>query len=129
LQDAFTHINLPFIPGTNLVEKYLEVTVFENLPVCTSPLTSGYAPGSYSSQQVTSITGIQFTKESGQGGAAGQIYDWVAYSTTKGTACISMNFVLHAANPFNFPVPPPLFNRAVESAVFLDIISSFGWTP
>jgi hypothetical protein len=127
LQDAYARMNFSIIQGTNLVEKYLEVTVFENLASCTSPLTSGYAPGSFESTQVTSITGISFTKESGQQGAAGQIYDWVAYSTTKGTACISLGFVLHSANPLNFPVPPPLFNKDVESSVFLDIVSSLGW--
>jgi hypothetical protein len=126
-QDNFAHLNLPFVGGTNLVEKYLEVTVFENAATCTSPLTNGYAPGSFESQQVTGNTGIQFTRESGQGGAAGQIYDWIAYSTPKGTTCISMNFVLHSTNPFNFPVPP-VYNKDLESAIFLDVISTFGWT-
>ena len=126
-QDNFAHINLPFTSGTNLVEKYLEVTVFENVSPCTSPLTNGYAPGTFSSQPMTNNMGIQFVKESAQEGAVGQTYDWVAYSTTKGTACISMNFVLHSANPFNFPVPPPVYNKDTESATFLDIISSFGW--
>jgi hypothetical protein len=126
-QDNFAHINLPFISGTNLVEKYLEVTIFENVSTCTSPLTQGHAPGSFESQSITGMNGIQFVKESAQEGAVGQVYDWVAYSTTKGTACISMNFVLHSTNPSNFPVPPPVFNKDLESAVFLDIVSTFNW--
>lgn len=128
LQDTYARINLPIISGTNLIEKYLEVTVFENLSTCTSPLTNGYVPGTVATQTLTSLTGIQFVKESGQEGAAGQTYAWVAYSTTKGTACISMNFVLHSANPLNYPVPPPTYNKDIESAVFLDIVSAFGWT-
>jgi len=127
-QDTFAHINLPFTAGTNLIEKYLEVTIFENISPCTSPLTKGYAPGSFSSQIMTNALGIQFVQESAQEGAVGQTYDWVAYSATKGTACISMNFVLHSTNPFNFPVPPPVYNKDMESATFLDIVSSFGWT-
>ena len=128
LQDTYARINLPFISGTNLVEKYLEVTVSENVSPCTSPLTQGHAPGTVATQAVTSPAGIQFVKESSQEGAVGQIYDWVAYSTTKGTACISMNFVLHSTNPLNFPVPPPTYNKDMESVIFFDIISAFGWT-
>lgn len=127
-QDNFAHLNLPFIPGTNLVEKYLEVTIFENVASCTSPLTNGHAPGSFESQPMTSMNGIQFIRESAQETAFGQIYDWVAYSTIKGTACISMNFVLHSKNPSNFPVPPPVYNKDLESAVFLDIVSTFNST-
>jgi len=127
-QDSFARINLPFVSGTNLIEKYLEVTVFENVSTCTSPFTSGHAPGSIVSESVTNSNGIQFVKESGQEGAAGQVYEWVAYSTVKGTACVSLNFVLHSANPSNYPVPPPVYNKDLESAIFLDVASSFKWT-
>jgi hypothetical protein len=125
-QDNFAHLNLPFTSGTNLVEKYLEVTIFENVAACTSPLTNGLAPGSFESQPMAGLNGIQFVRESAQESALGNVYDWVAYSTTKGTACISLNFVLHSTN--NNPVPPPPYNKDLESAVFLDIVSSFNWT-
>jgi hypothetical protein len=127
-QDSFVHINLPFNSGTNLIEKYLEVTVFENVSPCTSPFAKGHAPGSIVSESVTSSNGIQFVKESGQEGAAGQVYEWVAYSAVKGTACISLNFVLHSANPSNYPVPPPVYSKDLESAIFLDLASSLNWT-
>ena len=127
-QDNFAHINLPFIAGTNLVEKYLEVTIFENVSSCTSPLTNGHAPGSFQSQTMTGMNGIQFIRESAQESALGNSYDWVAYSTTKGTACISLNFVLRSTNPLNSPAPPPVYNKDFESAVFLDIVSTFNWT-
>jgi hypothetical protein len=129
-QDNFARLNLPFTSGTNLVEKYLEVTIFENASSCTSPLTNGHTPGSFESQPMTGMNGIQFVRESAQESALGQIYNWIAYSTTKGTACISLNFVLHSTNPLNNPVPPPVYNQDLESAAFLDILSSFNWiTP
>ena len=118
-QNSYARINLPFISGTNLVEKYLEVTVFENK----SPCTSSLANGTSTSQPVTGLNGIQFVKESGVDSVVGQTYDWVAYSTIKGTACISMNFVLHSSNSLT-----PAYNKDVESAVFSDIISTFGLT-
>jgi hypothetical protein len=125
--DASAHITLPFTTGTNLVEKYLDVLVTGNATTCSSPLTQGYAPGSFQSQQV-SINGQTFTKESGSNSGAGNIYDWTAYSTLKGTNCISLSFVLHSANPGNYSTPPPTFNSAAESSVFSNVVSSFGFT-
>lgn len=125
--DNTAHITLPIAPGTNLREKYLDVSVADNVTTCTSPLTNGYAPGGFQSQQV-SINGINFVKESGSQGAAGNFYDWVAYSVLKGTSCISLSFVLHSLNPGNFATPPPTFNMITESSVFSDIVSSFVFT-
>jgi hypothetical protein len=122
------HITLPFTSGTNLVEKYMDVSVTPNSTTCSSPLTQGYAPGSFQSQQV-SINGQTFTKESGSNAGAGNIYDWVAYSILKGTDCISLGFTLHSTNPGNYPTPPPTFNMLSESSVFSDIISTFTFTP
>jgi hypothetical protein len=127
-QDNFVHWNLPFTSGTNLVEKYLDLTVVENAVACNSPLAIGNAGGTLISEQVTTMNGLQFLKESGQEGAVGQFYEWTAYSIMKGTNCISLSFVLHSTNPFNYPVPPPVYNKDLESAVLLDMISSFSWT-
>ena len=124
--DTSAHIALPIVPGTNLKEKYLDVAIRENLATCTSPLTAGYAPGSFISQPLI-INGINFTKESGVEGTLGNFYDWTAFSTTKGNACISMSFVLHSLQAGNFATPPPLFNQAAESAVFADIMATFAW--
>lgn len=125
-QPNFAHINLPFAPGTNLSEKYLDVSVFEGVPSCVSPLGRGNPM--VTSETITTANGLQFLKESGQEGVIGQFYDWIAYSIPKGTACISLNFVMHSTNPDKYPVPPPLYNRDAESAVLSDMISSFGWT-
>lgn len=126
--EGAAHILLPFTPGTNLGEKYLDVTVMPNTTVCTSPLTNGYAPGSFTSTPVT-INGIDFIKESGSDAGAGNIYQWTAYSVLKNNNCISLNFVLHSTNPGNHSTPPPVFNEATESAVFAEIMSTFGWLP
>ncbi len=123
--DTSGRIYLPILTaGTNLKEKYLDISVAENSTTCSSPLTQGYAPGSFQSQQVT-INGVNFVQESGGDGAAGNFYDWVAYSTLKGTNCISLGFVLHSLNPGNFSTPPPTYDKAAESAVFSTIMSTY----
>lgn len=121
-----THIALPFVSGTNLSEKYLDVSAAPNASTCTSPLTSGYAPGSFSSMPVT-INGIDFVKESGSDAGMGHLHQWTAYSTLKDGTCISLGFVLHSTNPGNYATPPPVFDEAAESAVFDEIMSTFGW--
>jgi hypothetical protein len=111
---------LPFAAATNLVQKYVDVSVVEDAPACESPATTPQA----SSQEVT-IGGLSFTKETGSEGAAGQMYDWVAYSHNKGGDCISLTFVLHSSNPGNFPTPPPTYDATAESAVFGTIMTTF----
>lgn len=122
-QDNFAQINLPFTAGTNLFEKYLQVTVFDNLSSCGSPLANGNPM--VTSENVTGMNGIQFLKQSGEQTAFGNTFEWIAYSTTKGTACISLGFVLHSTNPPNNPAPPPAYNRDLETAVVQDVISTF----
>jgi hypothetical protein len=124
--DNSGRVYLPIAQGTNLREKYLDVFVAENSTStsCSSPLTHGYAPGSFQSLPAT-INGLSFVRESGQDAGAGNFYDWVAYSTLKGTNCISLSFVLHSTNPGNYPTPPPTFDMAAESAVFSTIMSTY----
>jgi len=119
-------VNLPFAAGTNLHEKYIQVNIVENANPCVSPAVDG-ATGS--PENVT-INNIQFSRMTGQGVAAGNIYDWVSYSTTRNNACISLAFILHSVNPGVFTTPPPLFDKNAESAVFATIMNSFNWiTP
>ncbi|HLO32867.1 MAG TPA: NBR1-Ig-like domain-containing protein [Anaerolineales bacterium] len=112
--DNVGEVSLPLVkPGTNLVDKTLKVNVVEGANPCASP----WAENPVTSETVT-INGVQFTKQTGQGAAAGQRYDWTAYSTTTGTnACISLTFILHSSNLGNYPTPPPAFDMAAESAV------------
>src|SRR5258708_5918607 len=89
--DNSGHINFPVTAGTNLQQKYLDVSVVENSTSCRTSLSQGYAPGSWQSQPVA-INGLNFLQESGQNAGAGNFYDWIAYSTLKGTNCISLGF-------------------------------------
>jgi len=118
--DNAGRVYLPFAPATNLVQKYVDVSVVEDSTTCKSPATTQQA----TSENVT-INGLPFLKETGSEGAAGQMYDWIAYSNDKGGDCISLTFVLHSSNAGNFPTPPPLFDATAESAVFATVMSTF----
>ena len=119
-------VNLPISAGTNLNEKYTAVSVRENANPCVSPAVGG----TQNAPENVTINNIQFVKLTGSEGAAGNVYDWVTYSTVRNTACISLAFILHSTNPGVFTTPPPLFDKNAESAVFATIMNSFNWiTP
>ena len=73
------------------------------------------------------FNGISFLKQIGGDAAVGNHYEWIAYSTLNGNACISMNFMLHSLGAID--PPPPDFNKAAESAVLTQIMSMFTWLP
>ncbi len=102
------------------MEKYLQVDVVDGANPCKSPST-----GMVLNSQNVVINNIQFLNETGTEGAAGSIYDSTAYSTVKGTACISLTFILHASNPGVYTTPPPLYDKTAESAVFSTIMSTY----
>jgi len=119
--DSTGRVTLPIVnAGTNLLSKYIQVHVVENADPCVSPAVENPT----SSENVT-INSTQFLKQSGQGAAAGNRYDWTAYSTTNNNACISLAFVLHSANPGNYATPPPVFDMAAESAVIDATMSTY----
>jgi photosystem II stability/assembly factor-like uncharacterized protein len=122
--DSSLKMNLPFAPGTNLREKYLQTTVRENVNPCQSPLAESGTPGA---PENVVINGISFLKQTAGDGGVGHLREWVAYSTLKNNACISMEFVLHSLHPGNFATPPPIFDKAAESAVFTQMMATFGW--
>jgi len=124
ISDNFAHINLPRQPGTNLGDKYLELVVAENANPCRSPLAT--SSGLETSETVI-INGISFLKETGGDATAGHTNTWTAYSTQHDIACISLGFVLRAANLGGFATPPPLYDEALETAVFGQIVSTFTW--
>jgi hypothetical protein len=118
-------LNLPLVnTGTNLSEKYVDLTIVEGANPCKSPDIGGTP----ASTETVTINGIQFFKETGDSAGAGNRYDFVAYSTAADGNCVSLTFVLHSLNPGNFPTPPPEFDKAAESAVFDLIINTFDWT-
>ena len=122
--DNFARIDLPFAQGTNLTEKYLEVVVVENVDPCQSPLATQSMPET--SENVT-INGITFLEQTGQDGTAGHINKWIAYTTFRDNACVSLDFILRAVNPGVYTTPPPLYDEAVETAVFEQVVSTYAW--
>jgi len=56
-----------------------------------------------------------------------QVHEWVGYSTLKNNACISMDFVLHSLAAGAFEPPVPEFDKAAESVVFTQVMSTFTW--
>ena len=124
--DNLASIDLPFQQGTNLRKKYLEVIVAEDVDPCQSPLAT---QSMLQTSGTVTINEISFLKQTGQDGAAGSLYQWVAYSTSRDNACISLDFILRSLNPGNFETPPPLFDYALEAAVFGQIVSTFVWLP
>ena len=123
-QNNFARIDLPFTPGTNLKEKYLEVIVAENISPCQSPLAT---QSMLQSSEAVTINGIPFLKQTGEDGGAGHLHQWIAYSTFRNNACVSLDFILHSLNAGNFPTPPPVFDYAAETVVFGDMVSTFAW--
>jgi hypothetical protein len=119
--DTVGRVNLPIASGTNLGEKYIMVNVVENANPCVSPAVGG----TQNAPENVTINNIQFVKLTGTEGAAGNVYDWVTYSTVRNTACISLAFILHSTNPGVYTTPPPLFDKNAESAVFATIMNSF----
>ncbi len=124
--DTAIRIQLPITPGTNLAEKYLDISVQTGVATCESPLAAGYAPGTLTPTTLV-INGLTWTKESAGEGAAGSQYDWTAYSTVSGIVCVSLTFVLHSHPPELFPTPPPVYDASTESGVFILIVDTFQW--
>lgn len=124
--DASARIDLPFTQGTNLTSKYINVSVAEGTSPCKSTVPGTSAPTS--SGNVT-VNGITFLKEVGTEIAAGNVYDWEAYSATppNSTACVSVAFVLRSGNTGTTELPA--FDRTAEAAVFPVILSTFAWMP
>lgn len=111
--DNFGQVSLPIVTaGTNLLSKTIQIHVREGVNPCVSPAVDN----PLTTENVT-INNIAFTKQTGQGAAAGNRYDWTAYSTVSNNACISLAFILHSANRGNYATPPPEFDKTAESAV------------
>ena len=122
--DIHARMNFPVASGTNLQEKYLDLSVLAGASTCKSPDIGGQP----SATETVTINSIPFIKETGSGGAAGSLYDYVAYSSMSNNNCVSLTFVLHSTNPGNYETPPPEFDKAAESVLFDSIISTFDWT-
>lgn len=125
---AQIRIDLTFEPGTNLVEKYLQIDLRTDVEECASPLAEGYDPEALQSENLL-VNGSEFLKQSSSEGAAGNYYDWVGYSTIRNNACLSLTFVLHSLDPYNFETPPPTFDWQGETRDFDLMLGTFTWLP
>ncbi len=122
--DTHTIIHLPFAPGTNLGTKYLQMIVAENANPCQSPLAT---ESHLETSETVVINGLSFLKQTGEDATAGHINKWVAYSTSLNNVCVSLDFVLRAANPGAFSTPPPVYDEVAERVVFGQIVSTYEW--
>ncbi len=121
--DTSGRVYLPLVTsGTNLREKYVDVSVANGANPCISPQSSDMPI----TTQNVSINGIQFLQQTGSGAATSNYYNWTAYSTVKGTACISLTFVLHSVSQGVYDPTPPAYDPTAESAVFTSIMSTYG---
>lgn len=124
--DQYARIDLPVAPGTNLREKYLELSCREVPGSCDSPHASGYSPSALG-METRIVDGAEFSVQSAIEGAAGNIYEWESYSTQRGDLCLSLTLVLHSVNAENYSPPIPEFGRTAERAALESILSSLAW--
>jgi hypothetical protein len=123
---AHVRIHLTITAGTNLLEKWMDVDGSNVPPVCQSPQASGYDPSAIESAPRT-IAGLDFLVQKAHEGAAGNLYEWIGFSTQRADVCASLTGVLHSTNPAIYTTPPVLFNKAAETAVFDQIAATFRW--
>ena len=121
-----TRVDLPFAPGTNLKEKYLQIDARSSAGPCVSPLASGWDPEALPTETRV-IGGSNFSVQSGGEGAAGSFYMWTAYAVTQGDVCVTLSFVLHSTNAMNYTPPLAEFDEPTEGAVFDEVVSTFVW--
>jgi hypothetical protein len=119
-------INLTIAPGTNLIEKWMDVDGRTTPPDCESPQASGYDPGAIDSH-TRMIAGLDFLVQAASEGAAGSIYQWTGYSTERDGVCAGLTGILHSGNLDNYSTPPAAFDKAVEHAVMEQIANTFRW--
>jgi hypothetical protein len=119
-------IDLPVTPGTTLSEKWVDVYSRISPLSCVSPQDESAPPGSFSPESLW-ISGLHYTVEHAEEGAAGNIYRWKAYSTARDDVCVTMTGTLHSANPAVFSTPPPDYDQIAESAVIESIVATFRW--
>lgn len=124
-------ITLPMQANTNVIERYMTVSVLESQSQCVSPLAEGWEAAELESQEIT-FNRTTFLKQSHAGVAAGTSRVWVAYSTQQAQQCISLGFVLSTydpnyLDPTAFPNPPSQVDVKEELALFAAIAATFTW--
>jgi len=124
--DAHSRVDIPFLMGTNLVEKWMDVDSREGLADCVSPEAEGYADGAIDTETQT-INDLVFTVQNAGQGAAGNYYTWTGFSTERDGICVSLTGVLHSMNALFYPTPPPEYDLATENEIFAQMVDTFRW--
>jgi len=110
--------------GTNLGGKYIDVVATDVSGDCKVDL-----PIANPTTQNVTFNGVQFLEQTGRDQGAGQIHDWIAYSTVKGNTCVSIMYVMQSGNIDNYPDPKPSqFDLNAEVANFKSIMGTFAFT-
>lgn len=115
--------DLPIEPGTTLGRKYVEI-LWRVSEECRSPWFSEEQPGDASAAD---INGHDFFVERRGGAWTGHYTSITAYSTARGSDCVSLTFVLDSTDQALYPSPPPEYDREAEAAVFGEIAASLRW--
>lgn len=126
ISDNHARIVLPFTPGTNLYEKYLDVTIVEDSELCRSPLATS---STLDTVGMAFVNGIIFLQESGHDRTDEIINRWFAFSTYRDNVCVSLDLVLRATNPDSLSTPPPFFDAAAEFVVLQQVVGRYAWLP
>lgn len=121
-----SRIQLNFLSGTTLVDKYMEIDSRAGAADCQSPQADGYDPAAITTK-TGNINGNDFFIQSASEGAAGSMYLWEGFSTARDDVCVSLTGVLHSTNPGLFETPPPEYDYAAESEDFTHIVNTFRW--
>ena len=124
--DSHSRIEMPFIAGTNLVEKWMDVDSQEGGSDCASPMAEGYSADAVE-ESIWEINGNEFLVQKGHDGAAGSQYDWTGYSVERDGVCVSLTGVLHSTNPAMYSTPPTEYDAKPELVVFDTVAASFRW--
>jgi hypothetical protein len=118
-------IHLPHKEGTNLIEKYLEVSILQGQ---VQNSCGWHKIANATSPRKVVINGMEFTEVRDSGEYQGSLDDEVTYSIVKGDVCLVMHFVLHYAYADVFTPPRPQFNKADEEAIYQTILSTIRFT-
>lgn len=122
---------MPADPSTNIIEETIAVRIVPAGQPCASPLGSGFAPEELSPVTVE-LGGLPWLRQTRSGAAAGTASTWVAYTTSNGDRCVSLDYTLRTFDPANldptrFPAPPPSVDPRSRSQVFEAIVATFTW--
>ncbi len=112
--DHRVRFELPVRPGTNLVEKYVEVFCGVDSRSCAAARPFPAARDKTSIE----INGVVYGVERGEDVAAGNLYEWTRYSTARDGRCLSVTFVLHSGQLGAYSEPVSSYDREEESTVF-----------